>query len=54
MRRWEREMIAELDDIALSIWRKPKSGDKGANMIPASDSGALRAMFERLAAQQKE
>lgn len=53
MRRWEKEMIAELDDIAIGIWRKEKTGDKGPTMIPATDSEGLREMFERLAARQK-
>jgi hypothetical protein len=53
MRRWEKEMICELDDIALSIWRKTKTGDKEPRLIPASDGEGLRAMFERLAAQKK-
>lgn len=53
MRRWEKEMICELDDIALGIWRKTKTGDKEPNLIPATDSAGLKAMFDRLAAQQK-
>lgn len=54
MRVWEKHLIRELDDIARTIWNKVKTGDKEPNLIPATDSAGLKAMFERLAAQQQK
>lgn len=53
MRRWEKEMIRELDDIAIGIWRKTKTGDK-VTMMPATDSAGIKAMFELIAAKHKD
>lgn len=53
MRRWEKDTIAELDDIAIGIWRKTKTGDKGT-MMPATDSAGIKAMFELMAAKHKD
>jgi hypothetical protein len=52
MRPWEKSAIMQLDDIAMGVWLKTKTGDKEPNMVDASDAEGVKALFSRLAASK--
>lgn len=52
MRRWEKEMIREIDDISRGVWMKQKTGDKEPSLVSLKDSKAVDALFGRFEAKK--
>jgi hypothetical protein len=52
MRRWEKEMIRELDDISRGVWMKQKTGDKEPSLVSLKDTAAVNALFDRFEAKK--